>query len=390
MFLPIGDIPNPKVTPYVNYILMAVNIAVFVLITLPLSAARPDINDPLLVEFLKNLGGGNGPWPVQAIYERISAYDLFVFRHGYRPAEFSIAAMFSAMFLHANWMHLAGNMLFLYIFGDNVEHRIGRVGYLLVYLAAGVAATLFFGLIVPESQVPMIGASGAISGILGLYFLWFPGNRVKVFIFLFPLIMTTVLVPARLVLGFYLVIDNLLPFLVTSQEGGGVAHGAHIGGFLAGVAIAFGVDRMPGLLRQKPEAVANKKNRLEEGDPLPEIVSAINVGDLGRAAKFYPLLQSQRERNQLATGNLLKIGQYLLESEQPDQALTVFRRLISERPGEANLDRAYLGAGKALMQKSPGDTAAWHYFVAAVDLAQDPELVREAKKYMQRIESWQE
>jgi len=385
MFLPVGDIPNPQSTPYVNYVLMGLNVAVFVIITLPLSAARPDLNDPLLIEYLRTFGGG-GPWPVQAIYERVSAYDLVVFQYGYRPAESSLPTMFSAMFLHANWMHLAGNMLFLWIFGDNVEHRLGRVGYLLAYLGAGLIATFFFGMFVPESQVPMIGASGAISGVLGLYFLWFPRNQVKVFIFLFPLIMTTVLISARIVLGCYLLIDNLLPFLMTSGEGGGVAHGAHIGGFLAGVGLAYAIDRFPGLLRQRAQSSGKAAAPSVEKDVVSDIVHSVNMGELAHAAKCYHLLEGRVGRSRLATGNLLTIGEFLLDTGEPEQALSVFRRLISERPGDASLDRAYLGAGKAMLHKARCDTSAWHYFMAAVDLAQTSTLADEARSHLRMIE----
>ncbi|MCK4536446.1 MAG: rhomboid family intramembrane serine protease, partial [Desulfuromonadales bacterium] len=315
-----------------------------------------------------------------------SAYDLVVFQYGYRPAESSLPTMFSAMFLHANWMHLAGNMLFLWIFGDNVEHRLGRVGYLLAYLGAGLVATFFFGMFVPESQVPMIGASGAISGVLGLYFLWFPRNQVKVFIFLFPLIMTTVLISARIVLGCYLLIDNLLPFLMTSGEGGGVAHGAHIGGFLAGVGLAYAIDRFPGLLRQRAQSSGKAAAPSVEKDVVSDIVRSVNTGELAHAAKCYPLLEGRVGRSRLATGNLLTIGEFLLDTGEPEQALSVFRRLISERPGDASLDRAYLGAGKAMLHKARCDTSAWHYFMAAVDLAQTSTLADEARSHLRMIE----
>lgn len=243
MLLPIGDVPNPKTTPYVNWLLIGINVAVFVAVTLPLSMARPDLGDPALLDYLKILGA-RGDLPVKLIYEHVTAYDLLVFRHGFRPAEFSVVSMFTAMFLHGGWLHLAGNMLFLWIYGDNVEHRLGHFSYLLAYLVAGLAATLFFAMFVPDSQIPMLGASGAISGVLGFYFLWFPRNQIKVFVFLFPLIMTTVLIPSRIVLGVYLVLDNLLPFLATAAEGSGVAYGAHIGGFLAGLGMALVVDRV--------------------------------------------------------------------------------------------------------------------------------------------------
>jgi membrane associated rhomboid family serine protease len=248
MLLPIGDTPNPRMTPYIRNLLIIANIAVFLLVTLPLSFSRPDLTDPMLMEYLRVVGA-RGRIPVDLIMEHVSAYDLFVFRWGFRPSEFSIPTLFTSMFLHGSWLHLLGNMLFLWIFGDNVEARLGRIGFLLTYLATGVAATLFFTIFVPGSEVPLIGASGAISGVLGCYFLWFPRNQVRTFIFLFPFLITTILIPARLVLGFYLVVDNLLPFLVDVGGGGGVAHGAHIGGFLAGLAIAQGFRTLGGSRR---------------------------------------------------------------------------------------------------------------------------------------------
>lgn len=101
MLLPIGDVPNPKTTPYVNWLLIGINIAVFVAVTLPLSVARPDLNDPALLEYL-HLIGARGGLSAQMIYEHVSAYDLVVFKYGFRPAEFSLLSMFTAMFLHAS------------------------------------------------------------------------------------------------------------------------------------------------------------------------------------------------------------------------------------------------------------------------------------------------
>jgi membrane associated rhomboid family serine protease len=384
MFLPVGDIPNPRTTPWVTYALMGLNIAVFALVTIPLSLARPDLNDPLLLDYLNALNL-HGDWPIRSVLEQVSAYDLAVFRYGYRPAHPSLLSLVTAMFLHGGWLHLAGNMLFLYIFGDNVEHRLGALRYLCTYLGTGIAATLFFALFVPHSQVPLIGASGAISGVLGCYFVWFPRNQVKVFIFLFPLLMTTILVSARLVLGFYLLIDNLLPFLTTSGDGGGVAHGAHIGGFLAGMGLAAASDRLAGLVKRKVPRVGRDRAGLV--DAITAIVRAIERDDLPQAATRYSTLESRAQRGQLATANILAIGRFLLESGQADLALTLFRRLIAERPGDAALDQAYLGAGQAMLQKKRCDTAAWHYFLAAVDLARTPEIAAAARRGLQQIEN---
>ncbi len=385
MFLPIGDVPNPKSTPYVNWLLIGLNIAVFVAVTLPLSVTRPALDDPLLIEYLSTLGAKGG-LPAELIYEHISAYDLIVYKYGFRPAEFSLVSMFTAMFMHAGWMHLAGNMLFLWIYGDNVEHRLGHVGYLASYVAAGLAATLFFAMFVPDSQVPMLGASGAISGVLGFYFLWFPRNRIKVFVFLFPLIMTTLLIPSRIVLGVYLVIDNILPFMTSPAEGSGVAYGAHIGGFMAGLVIAFAIDRLPGLLRMKGTIPSPSRKRSNLVNAVTDIVRSIDEGNMAHAVTRYAELDTQRQRGQLSTHNVLDIGNYLLEWGKVDEALTVFRRLIAERPGDRNLDQAYLGAGRAMLRKDRCETAAWHYLVAAVDLAQSPEVANEARRYMKMIE----
>ncbi|MBE0596960.1 MAG: rhomboid family intramembrane serine protease, partial [Desulfuromonadales bacterium] len=213
MFLPIGDTPNPRGTAWVNNVLIGANIAVFLFISLPLINVQPDLGDPLLLEYLRVIGAEAGV-SAQEILRHVSAYDLLVFRYGFKPDAPSLTTLFSAMFLHGGWLHLAGNMLFLWIFGNNVEARLGHFGYLLAYLGTGIAATVFFALFVPDSMVPLVGASGAISGVLGCYFLWFPRNQVRTFLFFFPFIMTTVLIPARVVLGVYLVLDNILPFLI--------------------------------------------------------------------------------------------------------------------------------------------------------------------------------
>jgi len=250
MFLPLSDAPNPGGRPYVTYGLIALNVLVYLLVSLPLSGAPPDPDDPALLAYLQVVREQLPPGvPLRAVVNTLSAYDLYVFEHGYRPAAPRIPDLFYSLFLHGGFVHLVGNMLFLWIYGDNVEYRLGRLAYLFWYLATGVVATLAFALFSPGSSIPLVGASGAISGVLGFYFLWFPRNRVRVFVFLFPFFMNVVAIPARIVLGLYLVIDNLLPFVLGSRDAGGVAHGAHIGGFVAGLAAAWLIER-----RQAPVA----------------------------------------------------------------------------------------------------------------------------------------
>ena len=142
------------------------------------------------------------------------------------------------MFLHGGWLHLLGNMLYLWIFGDNVEDRVGHARYVLLYVACGSVAALAQGFADMSSTVPMIGASGAISGVLGAYIVLYPRARVLVAI---PLLIVfyTLRVPAWLVLGMWFV-GQLLSSLsaqmsVSSQQGAGVAFLAHVGGFIAGL-----------------------------------------------------------------------------------------------------------------------------------------------------------
>ena len=143
--------------------------------------------------------------------------------------------VFTSMFLHGGWMHLIGNMLYLWIFGNNVEDSMGHVRFFIFYFLCGIAAAMAQAIPNPESTVPMIGASGAISGVLGAYLLLYPRARVLVGI---PLgfFLYTARLPAVAVLAFWFVLQ-LVSKLVTSAEGGGVAWGAHIGGFVAGVVL---------------------------------------------------------------------------------------------------------------------------------------------------------
>ncbi len=396
VFLPLSDMPNPKGTPVVNYLLIGINIAVYLLYSLPLSMTRPDLNDPVILEYIRAIPLYRNV-PIYQIINRISAYDLFVFTHGFKPAAPSLIDLFSSLFLHAGFLHLFGNMLFLWIYGDNVEHRLGSLAYLPVYLATGVAATLFYSLFQLNSPMPMIGASGAISGVLGLYFLWFPKNKVRVFVMLFPFFMDTVLLPARLVLGFFLLIDNLLPFLLAPAGAGGVAYGAHIGGFLAGLAIAHGVDRSPELVNRfrwrtamgrRPESPYTAKP--DQGLPVPQrIHEALQSGNFMEAVTGYFSSPSASARKAIDPKDRLQIGLFLLKESRYSEALTVFRQYIADEPNSPFLDRAYLGAGVTLYQGLGQLTSAYQYFLTVLDLNPDPEIEAQTRRYLDAIQSMQ-
>ena len=150
-----------------------------------------------------------------------------------RPAYFSFVNVFSAMFVHANWMHVLGNMLFLWVFGDNVEDILGHSKYLIFYLACGVAAAMAQVAMDPSSRVPMVGASGAIAGVMGAYLVKFPRSRVVLltwFIFIF-----TFDVPAWAMLIYWFAIQVFGGFgSITEASTGGTAFLAHVGGFVTG------------------------------------------------------------------------------------------------------------------------------------------------------------
>jgi membrane associated rhomboid family serine protease len=155
------------------------------------------------------------------------------------PTELDIVppwtTVLTSMFMHGGWMHLIGNMLYLWIFGNNVEDSMGHVRFVIFYLLCGIAAFLAQSLPAPQSVVPMVGASGAISGVLGAYLLLFPHARVLVAIPLGFIIHTTRL-PAGWVLAFWFVLQ-LVSSALSGQQEGGVAFGAHIGGFVAGLVL---------------------------------------------------------------------------------------------------------------------------------------------------------
>ncbi|HEX9247076.1 MAG TPA: rhomboid family intramembrane serine protease [bacterium] len=144
--------------------------------------------------------------------------------------------LLTSMFMHGGWLHLGGNMLFLFIFGDNVEHYIGSALYLAFYLVAGIVASFAQILVDPTSPIPNLGASGAIAGVLGAYIVLFPRNRVVVFLFRF-----LVPVPAVVAIGLWAVLQFVNGFgaIALTAETGGVAYLAHVGGFITGVLVGF-------------------------------------------------------------------------------------------------------------------------------------------------------
>lgn len=205
--IPIGDDDSSRrLTPVVTYILIAINVLIFLL--------------------------------------ELSSSEAFIDRWAFVPARFlanpasDFPTLFTAMFMHAGWVHLLGNMLYLWIFGDNVEDRIGHGMFTVFYFLCGLAATFAQMAVNLNSSVPNLGASGAIAGVLGAYIVMFPGQRVRVLMGRYVTTMS-----ALVVIGFWIIIQlfsSFNAFTASSQtEGGGVAYMAHVGGFFAGLVLAY-------------------------------------------------------------------------------------------------------------------------------------------------------
>jgi membrane associated rhomboid family serine protease len=210
MFFPIGDQNIERGSkPIVTFALLAINVLVF-------------------------------------IYQFTMSAELqnsFVFTYGSIPREITngidLFTLFTCMFLHGGWMHVIGNMMFLWVFGDNIESTIGSVKFLLFYILAGLAASLTHSVLSPESTIPCVGASGAIAGVLGAYLVMFPKSQIKV---LFIVFLRTFSVSAIYFLGFWIAqqfMSGIGSLSAATTANSGIAYWAHIGGFVFGVAGGF-------------------------------------------------------------------------------------------------------------------------------------------------------
>ena len=211
LMFPIRDHNPSGRTPFVTYALMAINILVFL-----------------------------GYWP---LFNDPRALNLFFYDWAMVPTlvtnEGTYDTLFTSMFLHAGWMHLAGNMLFLWIFGDNMEDEMGHLGYLAFYILGGLGAGLAHLMSDPLSPVPTVGASGAIAAVMGGYLLMFPKAKVDILIIIIFYI-RILPIPAFVMLGIWFALQ-LFNGVASDLSGGGVAYWAHAGGFIIGVLLALPV-----------------------------------------------------------------------------------------------------------------------------------------------------
>ncbi len=261
--IPIGDDNRSRTTPWVTYAIIVLNLVAF-LGMLGLSTTIPTSQRAQLRDFQDQTATvcyGFRTLPTEV--------DRFVCRWGFQPKEFFdnlkgkstavqsnrmevLLSIVTTMFLHAGWLHILGNLLFLWVFGNNVEDRLGRPLFLAFYLLSGVVAALVHGLVDPGSVVPVVGASGAVAGVLGAYLVCFPKATVRVVIPFFFLFLIPIPVPAVVMIGLWFV-QNLLAGLATvnaaATPDSGTAFFAHIGGFLFGVLVGLLLASRP---RRRP------------------------------------------------------------------------------------------------------------------------------------------
>ena len=209
--IPVRDYNQTRGRPYIVYALITINVLVFLWQT---TLSQRDLfemlgNNTVVPQYISN-----DPLSLESVLDGLRS-----------------------MFFHGSWLHLGGNMLYLWVFGDNIEDRLGKIGFPLFYLASGYAAIVAQVLINTDSRVPMVGASGAIAGVLGAYLILYPRARIRILFFIG--ILTSFNAPAILVLGVWFVMQLFsgAASLGVETSGGGTAFFAHIGGFVAGVVL---------------------------------------------------------------------------------------------------------------------------------------------------------
>jgi membrane associated rhomboid family serine protease len=240
MVLPLGDLARTRIVPLATYVLIALNVVMYLVqldrgptFTTAYAATPYEIthDEDIPQPFVLPLPGDENPLNLPA---RVELRRRVIYQ---APVPFPVwLTMFTAMFLHGSPLHLAGNMLYLWIFGDNVEEVLGTVRYVIVYLACGLMGTVLQVAANPDSLIPTLGASGAIAGVMGAYVVWFPHNQVRVLVFRF-----ITHLPAYIVIGGWILIQiwEGVGSVGRLGEVGGVAYLAHVGGAATGIIVAL-------------------------------------------------------------------------------------------------------------------------------------------------------
>jgi len=334
---PIRDEFGVKRFPYVNFTIIFINIFVFIL------------------------------------FGFRSSYQDIVNTFGFIPDRFSILTIFTSMFLHGGLMHLAGNMWYLYLMGDNIEDRWGHVQYLLFYLFSGVIATLFYGLFATGNarSIPSIGASGAISGVLGAYVLLFPRSRITFwyYIFVFYRIYSgtfDVFAWFWILLWFIQQAVGMITSMHSSATGG-IAFGAHVGGFLAGVLIGFltktfqrtryvsnvlsGKNALYRITGDVPYRILPFEQQVELFNKQKEIDRLIEEKNEREAAIVYGETLRKYPEIAIASSYEYKFAEMLQNLGLIDASIEAYKTFVRNNPFSKLADNALYNLGKLYLEK---------------------------------------
>ncbi len=233
----------------------------------------------------------------------------------------------------------------------------------------------------------MVGASGAISGVLGFYFVWFPRNHVRLLWLLPPFVMQVFEVPARLVLGIYLVLETVLPYLVSEAGGAGVAHGAHIGGFVAGLVGAWALDRRT--LGERPPEYAETARREPPATARSLLDEAIARARFAEAARHWFALPPHARRDALGPDDTLALAGWLASHGHGEGALVVARNHLRDHPRGPGAAEANLLAGEILLARGEA-VPAYQHLLGALDADPAPEVAAQARSALARLEAQQQ
>ncbi len=286
---------------------------------------------------------------------------------GYIPAEQNLLGLLAYMFIHGGFLHLLGNMFMLYLMGPFIEDVWGRPIYTVFYLGMGVLAALLYGMHYPDFQGPLIGASGAIAGVMGAFLIRYLRTKITFFYFFFPFFRGTFQAPAWLMLPLWLLLQLFSARMidsVNSQGGGGVAYWAHVWGFLLGMAIAYGMK----VLKVEEKYIHTKiEAKIDTGDALPkainEVIQLKRMGKIGEAFHLLKELASQHAANPETAERLWDLGTDIGIKEENEQ---FFTSLIEKEIRRDQMEQA-LQHYKRLKEKLPEFRLHQTYKTALMD-----------------------
>ncbi len=314
MLLPVGDDNPNERTPVVHYGILGVNVAVFL--------------------YMLTLGDAE--------------VRHFLFRWGLVPADFNVVSLFTSLYVHGGLAHLFGNMLFLWIVGDNVEDRMGHAGYFIFYHVAGAAASLTHVALHGASALPLVGASGAISAVMGAYAVFFPNSKIRIWYWAFFLF-GVAYVSAKWAVGLWFAEQILFQVLSGGGRFSPVSYDAHIGGLLFGVAVAIVlrqfVLKKPDTVRRivTPEPGAAGEGIFDAGlAPDNEIDGALDAGREDEAFRAFTRATGAPSQEPVGEATLARLGDALTLASAYGPAARVYEELLRAYPeGELSPEAAF-------------------------------------------------